>query len=327
MKLGRQRRRFTMMCGWLAALVLAVSLLAMGSGSLADAVFSVGLDYPLRTPMPSGLPSPSPTRTRTLTPSQTPTRTPTPTSTRIPCVTTPTPGAPFADNVPLAGTAQRQVAHCVDDAFVTLGQTNALDHDGAYLRMGGRPGTAVPYVQYIDGLLFRDVRVPQGARVVSATLRLETWYQSGAPVLVEVAGQLSPQANDFSPANPWPQQRPKTALRTAWTLSVAMTGTVISPDLAGIVEEIVGQSGWKPGNNLVLLISPVLTGQQFMDWQAYDFSPANAARLTISYETPPATITPTPTATATASPTSTVTPTGTPTPAPTPRSQECPALA
>jgi hypothetical protein len=91
-----------------------------------------------------------------------------------------------------------------------------------------------------------------------------------------------------------------------------MTGTVTSPDLGGIVQEIVGQGGWQSGNNLALVISPMLAGQQFMDWQAYDFSPANAARLTISYETPPATAAPTATATATASSTPTATPTGSP---------------
>ena len=41
-----------------------------------------------------------------------------------------------------------------------------------------------------------------------------------------------------------------------------VTGTVESPDLAAVVEEIVGQTAWRQGNNLALLISPVLTGKQ-----------------------------------------------------------------
>ena len=49
-----------------------------------------------------------------------------------------------------------------------------------------------------------------------------------------------------------------------------------SPDLASIVQEVVGQSGWQPGNNLALLISPALTGQEIVGWQAFDLSPFNA---------------------------------------------------
>ncbi|MCX6030070.1 MAG: hypothetical protein NT169_12340 [Chloroflexi bacterium] len=226
----------------------------------------------------------------------------------------------------------------MDDAFVNLGKTNDLYYDALYVRMGGRPGTAVPYVQYVDGLLFRDVRVPQGSQIVSATLWVNYWYQSGAPVLAEMAGQLSPQASDFGPTNPWPNQRPQTVQRTRWTLTGIVSGTVESPDVAGIVQEIVGQAGWRAGNNLALLIGPVLAGEQFVDWVAYDFSSTAAAQLILRYEPPPATTTPTPTATATptatptatasATPTATASPTVTPTltPTPTPTNTVMPGL-
>jgi hypothetical protein len=266
-------------------------------------------------------PSPSPTRTltATATPTLPPTSTATPTSS---CRTTPTP-LPTPDGAPPAsGVVQRQIGHCMDDAYVNLGKTNDLYYDAFYVRMGGRPGTAAPYVQYVDGFLFRDVRVPQGSQIVSATLRVSYWYQSGAPVLAEMAGQLSPQAGDFNPANPWPNQRPLTVQRTRWTLTSIVSGTVESPDVAAIVQEIVGQAGWQAGNNLALLIGPVLAGEQFVDWAAYDFSPAAAAQLLLRYGPPPATVTPTPTVTptetATPTPTATATPSQTPTETPTP---------
>jgi hypothetical protein len=203
------------------------------------------------------------------------------------------PGAP-----PASGTVQRQVAYCVDDAYAVLGSTTSLYNGDAYVRMGGRPGSLTPYVQYVTGLLFRDVQVPQGSQITSAKLRFNFWYQSGVQVMVEIAGQLSPQADDFSAANPWPHQRPRTVLRTAWTIIGALSGPVESPDLAAVVQEVVGQADWQAGNNLALLISPVLQGQYFLDWLAYDFSPADAAQLTISYQMSAST----PTSTATAMP-------------------------
>jgi hypothetical protein len=243
------------------------------------------------------------------------------------CGPVPTPGPVYTGTLPTSGTVARQISHCLDDAYVTLGQTTNLYNGNPYIRMGGRPGSAVSYMQYVDGFLFRDVRVPQGAQIVSATLQVNTWRQLGAPVQVEVAGQLSPQAEAFSATNLWPHQRLKTASRMPWTITrpfsdspqvgpaarppgaigSMVTETVESPDLAGIVQEVVGQSGWQAGNNLALLISPVLTERQTVDWQAYDFSPVNAAQLTISYQMPAAM----PTPAATATPSQTPTPTST----------------
>jgi hypothetical protein len=232
------------------------------------------------------------------------------------CGPAPTPGAMTAGTLPSSGTITRQIGHCLDDAHVALGSTTELQNGGPYVRMGGRPGVLVPYVSYVDGLLFRDVAVPQGAQIVSATLTLKPWFQAAAAV-VEVAGERSPQAEDFRGANPWPHERPRTAQRVPWIIGGVVTGAADAPDLALIIEEIVSQADWQPGNNLALLVSalPAEWQWQFVDWQAYDFSPANAAQLSISYRIAE-TATPTPTVTATATPTATPSPTATPTPRP-----------
>ena len=233
------------------------------------------------------------------------------------CGPAPTPGPSSTGTLPTSGTIVRQIGHCLDDAYEAQGPTANLYNGNRFLRAGGQPGVTVPSVQYVDGLLFRDVQVPQGAQITSAKLRLNPWYESGAPVVMEVAGQLSPQATDFGAANPWPHQRPKTALRAQWTLASAVSGPVESPDLAHIVQEIVGQSGWQAGNNLALIVSPMMASQQLVDWQAYDLNPANSAQLTIGYQMPAPMDTPTPTATSTTTPAPISTPTATNTPEPT----------
>ena len=202
------------------------------------------------------------------------------------CGPTPTPGPVYTGAPPPSGAVTRQIGHCLDDAHVGLGKTTELANGSPYVRMGGRPGTLIPYVPYVDGLLFRDVQIPQDAQIISATLRMTTWYYQGMTVAVEVAGELSSQAGDFRAANPWPHQRPKTLLRIPWTVSGIVSQTVESPDLAALVQEIVGQDGWQAGNSLALLISPVLTGQHYVDWRAYDFQPSDAAQLTINYRVP-----------------------------------------
>jgi hypothetical protein len=75
------------------------------------------------------------------------------------------------------------------------------------------------------------------------------------------------------------------------------------------VQEIVNQDDWQPGNNLAILVDAAPGNQQYVDWRAYDFVPADAAVLSVSYR-----VLATPTPTPTPSPTNTVTPTPTPSP-------------
>ena len=105
-------------------------------------------------------------------------------------------------------------------------------------------------------------------------------------------------------------------MRVPWSLATSRTGRQASPDIAGIIEEIVARSDWRPGNALGLLVDPATAGEtHYGTWHACDGSPVNAARLVVSYELL-ATVTPTPTATASPTPTATPTPTAPPVPAP-----------
>ena len=125
------------------------------------------------------------------------------------CWATPTPAPAPTGAPPADGTVQRQVAHCVDDAYSVAGANVELRYARAEVRMGGRLGVTAPYFGHWDGFLFRDVGIPRGAQITSARLRLApTNNQSGSPVIVEIAGEMNPQADDFSPQNAWPQTPP-----------------------------------------------------------------------------------------------------------------------
>ncbi len=232
------------------------------------------------------------------------------------CWSTPTPLPPYGGVPPSNATISRQVAHCVDDTYVRV-DTEELLYDRNLVRMGAREGGAIPYT---DGFLFRDLRIPQGAQIISARLELQPWgYQSGIPVVVAIAGDARGQADDFNPAN-WPAHlRLRTTASVSWMLTSTASGLTTSPDIAAVVQEIVGLDDWRAGNNLAILIDATGVSQQYVDWQAYDFSAANAARLVLSYQAV-ATPTATATSTATSTPTRTATPTFTATHTPTPTS-------
>lgn len=222
------------------------------------------------------------------------------------CVATPTPLPTNAATPASSGTIQRQVAHCMDDAYVRV-DTNELLYSTNLVRMGARNNGAIPYV---SGFLFRDVRIPRNATIQSAYLELRPWgYQSGVPIDVQIVGDLRPQADDFNPGNLHPHLRPRTAASARWVIDTTVVGASQSPDIAPVMAEIVRQAGWQPGNNLAVLIDFTSASQHYIDWQAYDYLASGAARLVVNYVS---TLTPTPT------PTSTPTPTPSPTPSPTP---------
>jgi photosystem II stability/assembly factor-like uncharacterized protein len=233
------------------------------------------------------------------------------------CWATPTPLPTAVATPPLSGTVQRRVAHCMDDTYVRVDIEEPL-YDLNYVRMGARRDGAIPYV---DGFLFRNVPIPQGSRITAAYLELNPLgYQSGVPIIAEIAGDRRGQSDDFNPLN-WPAHlRPRTTSRVPWTISTTVTGLTRSPDIAAVVQEIVDQPDWQPGNDLSILVAATEASTQFVDWQAYDFRPANAAALIVSYQeqaAPTPTATPSPTASPTATPTPT--PTATPTPDVSPR--------
>jgi hypothetical protein len=203
----------------------------------------------------------------------------------------------------------------MDDAYVRL-DTGDFLFDADVVRMGARLNGAAPYAA---GLLFRDVRIPRGAAISGAALQLEWHYQDGTPVEVALVGDLQGNAGDFR-ANGWqPQLRRRTAARVPWTVTTSLAGSVTSPDISALIQEIVAQPEWQPGNDIAILIDPTAASRRYVDWRAFDLSPGQAARLSLSYTTTGPTNTPTATFTPTATPTRTptITPTTTPTRTPT----------
>lgn len=240
------------------------------------------------------------------------------------CQATPTPLPPYQGTPAASASLARQVAHCVDDAYERQ-DTSELLFAAPYVRMGGREeGTGV--APYMDGLLFRNVIIPRGAEILSAKLRFEPWgWQSGSPIQVSIVGDRRPQSDEFVRENLLPSARPRTSAQVAWTIPGTVSTVIDSPDISPVVQEIVNQANWLPGNNLAILIDYAGSARKYIDWYAFDSNPAKSVQLLVSYgpsatptNTPTATRTPTPTPTHTATPTPTATRTFTPTPTSTP---------
>ena len=104
---------------------------------------------------------------------------------------------------------------------------------------------------------FRGVDIPRNANIVLARLKIRPAVTDGSDpdVKLIVKGIKEPNTKVFSQSSR-PSQRAKTVNSVAWHIikKWEVHEWVQTPNLQLLIEEIVAQSGWKPGNALALVI-------------------------------------------------------------------------
>lgn len=141
--------------------------------------------------------------------------------------------------------------------------------------------------QYAAGMRFRGVKVPQGALIKSATLKIRS-CSSGLTGLLDgvLYAEAADNGEDFSGRKI--SQLTKTGASVPWiwgddTPWVANTWYE-SPNIAGVVQEVVDRAGWKPDNAMVLVYwTNSYMGSDRKIW-AYNGNAAHAAKLVITYQ-------------------------------------------
>ncbi|MBN1673930.1 MAG: lamin tail domain-containing protein, partial [Kiritimatiellae bacterium] len=142
----------------------------------------------------------------------------------------------------------------------------------------------------VVGLRFRDVGIPQGASILEAYVQFKVDEVSSEGTALTIRGQAADSAATFTTAAGDIGARPTTTASVAWSpaawSSVGAAGSAQrTPDLAAVVQEIVGRAGWSSGNALALLISG--SGKRVAE--AYDGDSAGAPLLHVRYSSEPPT--------------------------------------
>jgi subtilisin family serine protease len=171
-------------------------------------------------------------------------------------------------------TLEYQVSAGADDAWV-MRYSSSQDLNGGSLCVG--TSTA--------GMRFRDVVIPQGALIKSATLSICS-YTYG------LTGTMQAKIRAEAADNPTDLNGRRVSILTGtvasqtWNWSdIAWTADTWyeSPDIRQVVQEIVDRPGWAPGNAIVILY----VGGSYEDdrrFWSYDGAPDKAPRLKITYE-------------------------------------------
>ena len=166
-------------------------------------------------------------------------------------------------NAALGEVIEIPIAAESDDAEEDVGGGSGLevDLDSSDLELNYDNDTSDPLDEQVVGLRFVDIPIPKGMNIVSAAVRFDAddvddaEHVGDAYVIIE--GELSPNPVTFedTPANI--TARPRTAAQVAWGPAhwSEKHAKYHTPEIGGIIQEIVDQDDWASGNALVIIIS------------------------------------------------------------------------
>jgi len=128
---------------------------------------------------------------------------------------------------------------------------------------------------YNSGTIFRNIPIPQGATVNSATVTLDGWQKNGSPGNMGVYGEAADDAAVYNTTNRGPADVARTTATIPWSIASISGGTwYTSPDISSIVQEVVGRGGWVFGNafNAVLLPDSGLADGVTNEYRFYTYN-------------------------------------------------------
>ncbi|MFH1532365.1 MAG: polysaccharide deacetylase family protein [Pseudomonadota bacterium] len=138
------------------------------------------------------------------------------------------------------------------------------------------------------GLRYTGVQIPAGASITKAWIRFQVDEADAGATSLLIHGQAADNAQAFTLFDDDLTNRPTTVTQVPWAPGVwSVLGeegpAQETPDLAGLVQEIVGRPGWVPGASMVF----VLTGTGRRTAVSCDADPNGAPLLHVEYTTGP----------------------------------------
>lgn len=159
-----------------------------------------------------------------------------------------------------------------------------LDTTSSDLELGAEGGGTD--VQDI-GIRFRNVGIPVGATINSAYVQFTQDEADSVATSLRIYGELSPNPAAYGGAPGSISSRARTSAYVDWNNLAAWPTeheagpNQMTPNLAPVVQEIIGQAGWASGNALALIISANPGGERTAE--AYDGEPTMAPLLTVDF--------------------------------------------
>lgn len=148
---------------------------------------------------------------------------------------------------------QSKVAENIDDGREQDAATwNSNGNASNVITLGNVSGSV-----YSGAFRFRNISIPRNSKIVLARLRIRPAVTDSADpdVRLVIKGLKEPDTKPFTQTSR-PSQRAKTVNTVVWHIikKWEVHEWTQTPNLKLVIEEIVAQNGWKPGNALALTI-------------------------------------------------------------------------
>ena len=187
--------------------------------------------------------------------------------------------APTFSILPASASTESRVAASTDDAEELL-STNAVTLNSLDLQLIDSGGA-----QEV-GMRFLSISIPPGASITNAYVEFTTILaQSGATDLTFRAEAVD-DSTTFAPVASDVSGRTKTTASVAWSTVPAwntLGETHQTPNLAGIIQEVVDRAGWTAGSSISIFV----TGTGARTATSYDGSSAEAPLLHVDFNPGP----------------------------------------
>lgn len=173
----------------------------------------------------------------------------------------------------MTGTIARSITSSGDDAeqhqdngsVNPVGERLTLTDKNGYQKIGWR---------------FRNITIPSGSYITSATLKLTASEDSSLPANWILQSQITADASGFTTSKYNISLRQRSEQIVQWVPSLWNTDTEYSsPDIKHLIQQVIDQSSWINGNDLVLIMNGI--GDRGA-W-SYDGDPLKSAMLFIGF--------------------------------------------
>ncbi len=170
------------------------------------------------------------------------------------------------------------------------GQRRAYSYNGSSSRAAKLEityATSVSSDDQVVGLRFQGIGIPQGATVTSAVIEFWPAAVSSGLTNIRIHGEDTDDAVPFSGSVNNLSARTKTTANVDWNAVPPWDDVNIvqqSPDLTGIVQEIVNRGGWCGDNAMAFMIELNGVGGGPRIAESFDNDPSRAPILRVNYD-------------------------------------------
>jgi hypothetical protein len=178
-------------------------------------------------------------------------------------------------------TIECRVSASEDDGYATNDGLQNLSSD--FLKAGYTSFSEPPY--YISGMIFRNMNIPQGTEIISAHLKI---YSYDSYLTDIVYGKIEAEAADDT-ARFGGSRHIGSLSRTGASVNWDQYEPWVentwyeSPDIAGVIQEVIDRAGWSPNNSLTILYSTRDREGGYRNFSSYDRGADLAPELQITY--------------------------------------------